>query len=220
MPPIAHQLELVERLPPFLLRFFQKFPPRDSITRLSQPPVPVAAAENGKAPAWPNNRHVTSSHPLLDPSYNPFLPWLNPATGRWRPPMYSLRKQALICKTAKQYGLEELVPWSLKKSAVIEERKAKGSMVKGTGVGQRPKGHIQERHMAAKLEERKQAMLKMPEMIREWKLVSGQPRQLGTQLMRTEGSRQRVDQMATVDILQRINCWIVILNLHVIFWDY
>jgi hypothetical protein len=86
--------------------------------------------------------------------------------------MYSLRKQAYICKAARGYGVEELLPWSMKKSNVKEERKVLGSRVKGTGVGQRPKGHMHERHMVSKLEDRRRAMLKMPELVREWKLVS------------------------------------------------
>jgi large subunit ribosomal protein L25 len=170
---MSKQIELVSKLPPTLIRFFQRFPPRDPSVHLTEPPPnPPEAAEKGKVPAWPNNRHVTATHPLVDPSYNPFLPWQNPTTGRWRPPMYSLRRQAMICRAARVFGVEELLPWSLKKSSVKEEKKERGVMVKGTGVGQRPKGHLHERRMVQKLEERKQAMLKMPEMIREWKLVS------------------------------------------------
>jgi Mitochondrial ribosomal protein mL59 len=45
--------------------------------------------------------------------------------------------------------------------------------VKGTGEGQRVKGHKWERQMPAKLEARRKAMEGMPEMIRQWKQVSG-----------------------------------------------
>ena len=87
--------------------------------------------------------------------------------------MYGLRKQADLCKLARKYGVEDLLPWSRKKLAVKRARKEQlGVRVKGTGVGQRVKGHIQERSMQSKMDARRDAMLKMPEMIREWKIVS------------------------------------------------
>ena len=90
--------------------------------------------------------------------------------------MYGLRKQAVICKVAREYGVEDLLPWSRKKSTVKQARKEElGLRVKGTGVGQRPKGHVWERKMQSKLEVREQAMTEMPSLIRHWKLVSCLP---------------------------------------------
>jgi large subunit ribosomal protein L25 len=71
---------------------------------------------------------------------------------------------------ARKHGVEELLPWSPKLSWVKEEKKElRGLRVKGTGVGQRVKGHLWERTMKGRLEERRQAMRAMPELIREWK---------------------------------------------------
>jgi hypothetical protein len=74
---------------------------------------------------------------------------------------------------ARNYGVEELLPWSRKKSEVKQARRELyGVRVRGTGVGQQVKGHIWERQMISKMEKRRDAMVKMPEMIKEWKTVS------------------------------------------------
>lgn len=41
---------------------------------------------------------------------NPFIPHLNPETGRWAPPRYSLRRQAELVKQAKKSGTLHLLP--------------------------------------------------------------------------------------------------------------
>lgn len=48
-----------------------------------------------------------SSRPSLP---NPFLPLLNPHTGKWRPPKYSLRRQAELVKMAKISNTLHLLP--------------------------------------------------------------------------------------------------------------
>jgi Mitochondrial ribosomal protein mL59 len=87
--------------------------------------------------------------------------------------MYSLRRQGLLVKLAKKNGVEELLPYTPKLSWVKQEKRIRfGLRVKGTGVGQRVKGKQWERRIKGTLEERREAMRKMPEMIREWKEVS------------------------------------------------
>lgn len=41
---------------------------------------------------------------------NPFIPRKHPVTGKWRPPVYSLRRQAELVKKAKASGLLQLLP--------------------------------------------------------------------------------------------------------------
>jgi len=41
---------------------------------------------------------------------NPFIPRKHPETGKWRPPVYSLRRQAELVKKAKASGLTHLLP--------------------------------------------------------------------------------------------------------------
>ncbi|KAF7426290.1 54S ribosomal protein L25, mitochondrial [Pleurotus ostreatus] len=55
-----------------------------------------------------------SPHPSLP---NPFLPLLNPHTGKWRPPKYSLRRQAELVKKAKISNTLHLLPPGPKFSA-------------------------------------------------------------------------------------------------------
>lgn len=76
-------------------------------------------------------------------------------------------------KIAKKYGVEALLPPGQKSTEFKEQRiLEKGLRVKGTGEGQKVKGHKWERTMNATLEKRRKAMEEMPEMIRLWKQVS------------------------------------------------
>ena len=137
-------------------------------TSFSSSPSPTPSPWTSITPE--SQKALLSASPLADPNYNPFLPWRNPVTGRWRGARYGLRRQADLCKMARKHGVEELLPWSPKLSWVKEEKKElKGLRVKGTGVGQRVKGHLWERTMKGRLQERREAMRAMPELIQEWK---------------------------------------------------
>lgn len=103
---------------------------------------------------------------------NPFEPHKNTKTGCWNPPIYSLRRQAELVKLAKQHGVEELLPPTIKKTEEKARRREEhGLRVKGTGVGQSVKGHAWERTLKGRLEKRRQAMLQMPQLIQDWKQV-------------------------------------------------
>lgn len=104
---------------------------------------------------------------------NPFLPYKNPATGRWRGPHISLRRQAELFKLARLFGVEPLLPPSRKSTVFKEERllqRTLGPNVRGTGEGQKVKGHKWEREMGVVLGKRIKAMEMMPELIREWRM--------------------------------------------------
>lgn len=141
----------------------------------------------------PSESIDSSDAPLIDPETsspifesvergpNPFLPYRNPATGRWRGAQVSLRRQAELFKLARYYGVEPLLPASRKSTQFKEQRlleraaglTAEGVAVrgiKGTGEGDKVKGHIWERRMGSVLERRIAAMEKMPELIREWRM--------------------------------------------------
>lgn len=116
------------------------------------------------------DKKLLAGHPLADASYNPFLPWKNPITGRWRGARYGLRRQANLCKMARLHGVEGLLPYSPKLSWVrLEKKETRGLRVRGTGVGQRVKGKLWERTLRGRLEERREAMRRMPQLINEWK---------------------------------------------------
>lgn len=195
-------LSLSGNLPPRLMNFFAKYPPKLYAAKYTGASIPLTrpqrASLRSRAPlsapsaSMPSVTSTVATAPMLEststpppehPSFpsappandappNPFLPWRNPETGRWRAPHFSLRRQADLVKAAQRYGVESLLPPSRKSSAFKEARLLeKGLRVKGTGEGQRVKGHKWERKMPAKLEARKKAMEGMPAMIRAWKEV-------------------------------------------------
>ncbi|KAH6690449.1 hypothetical protein F5X68DRAFT_229766 [Plectosphaerella plurivora] len=103
---------------------------------------------------------------------NPFSPQKHPVTGKWHDPIFSLRRQAELVKLAREHGVEELLPKTVKGTEYrIAHRVEHGLRVKGTGVGQKVKGRAHERASIAKMEGRREAMLKMPDLVREWKKV-------------------------------------------------
>lgn len=120
--------------------------------------------------------YFSPSRALLhnDPKHpNPFLPQ-KLQNGKWAGPRYGLRRQAELVKLAIKYDVEALLPAGRKSTEFKETKRAErgGLAVKGTGVGQKVKGHKWERTMEARLEDRRKAMAEMPEMIRLWKQVS------------------------------------------------
>ncbi|KAG5298123.1 mitochondrial ribosomal protein MRPL25 [Histoplasma ohiense] len=176
---------ILENLPVRLRNFFARYPPQIySANALGAPKVPEGAEALAPAPS-PYTPSRSSKAPKVDQSAfsmsqaflrsdpehpNPFLPYKNPETGRWRGAMISLRRQNELVKLATKYGVEELLPPS-RKSTVYRETKAveKGLRIRGTGIGQKVKGHKWERTLEGRLEDRKKAMMGMPEMIRLWK---------------------------------------------------
>ncbi|KAK2072699.1 hypothetical protein P8C59_007037 [Phyllachora maydis] len=149
---MANPVKLAQALPPRLLTFLARYPP-------------VSILPTGTDPA-------TAKTGYQEDTPNPFLPLKHPVTGRWHNPKYSLRRQAELVKMAREHGVEELLPYTPKGTdEKISKRVEFGLRVKGTGVGQQVKGHKHERQMIAKMEKRRQAMLNMPKLIREWKRV-------------------------------------------------
>ena len=155
-------LKLAYSLPPRLLRFFSRYPPR--LPAISQTiSTPDLTTPEG---------HGSLAQRLLEPSNlpNPFRNQKNLTTGRWHDPIFSLRRQADLVKLARAHGVEELLPPTVKGTqARVQKRVEYGLRVKGTGVGQRVKGKAWERMQKGKLNKRKEAMLAMPQLIEDWK---------------------------------------------------
>ena len=76
-----------------------------------------------------------------------------------------------MTKLAEKHGLESLLPSSVKSKEWRLDRRLHGLKVKGTGVGERVKGHWWERTLYTRLQKRRQAMLDMPNLIYRWKQV-------------------------------------------------
>ncbi|SPO00825.1 probable ribosomal protein YmL25, mitochondrial [Cephalotrichum gorgonifer] len=142
---------LAKTLPAQLSRFLARYPPAA---------IRGATADGAEAPK--------TGYQLDRP--NPFVFWKHPETKKWHSPVYSMRRQAELVKMAKEHGVEELLPDTTKQSEYkLAKRVEFGLRVKGTGVGQRVKGHIHERNMLAKMQKRREAMLQMPNLIKAWK---------------------------------------------------
>lgn len=125
----AAHIKLALSLPPRLRTFFARYPPPE-ILPFASPELVTAYQKETR---------------------NPFSFKRHPITHKWHDPKYSLRRQADLAKLAREHGVEELLPYSKKKSDVrLEKRVAQGLRVKGTGVGQKVKGHKHERHMITK----------------------------------------------------------------------
>lgn len=121
-------------------------------------------------PSLDESSTFTSTSDLRMFPPNPFLPYRNPETGRWRGARIGLRQQADLYKLARAQGVDETdLPASIKSMAYKHARALeRGLAVKGTGEGQFVKGHKWERRKATTLAKRVKAMESMPGLIREW----------------------------------------------------
>ncbi|KAK0632841.1 hypothetical protein B0T14DRAFT_45420 [Immersiella caudata] len=145
-------IQLALALPARLRTFFARYPPASILPEGADP--------------------ETSKTPYQQVAPNPFQSTKHPVTGKWHDPKYSLRRQAELVKLARKHHVEELLPFTVKGTEErLRKRVELGLRVKGTGVGQKVKGHKHERQLVAKMEKRRQAMLEMPDLIREWKKV-------------------------------------------------
>ena len=129
------EVQLARSLPLRLQKFFCLNPPRL-----------VNGALIAPGTLLPQSQAQTTTSTTPPPSaisrfVNPFQPQQNIKTGRWHPPLYSLRRQADLVKLAKEHGVEDLLPPTLKSTeATLRRREEFGLRVKGTGAGQKVKG--------------------------------------------------------------------------------
>lgn len=136
-------IKLAEQLPPRLIRFFARYPPQ-AIVSSTAPTSRADSTTASASAAQPPSAAAEGQDGLTVPS--PFRWQKNPITGKWHDPVFSLRRQADLLKLARQHGVEELMPFSVKSTEERLRRRAEnGLRVKGTGVGQRVKGKESER---------------------------------------------------------------------------
>ena len=128
-------IQLALALPARLRTFLARYPPASIL--------PAGTAGAAEA------HHQKTAYQEETP--NPFMPLKHPATGLWHDPKYSLRRQAELVKMARQHGVEELLPYTPKGTETrLRKRVELGLRVKGTGVGQKVKGHKHERQLGVK----------------------------------------------------------------------
>ncbi|KAL0638979.1 hypothetical protein Q9L58_002030 [Maublancomyces gigas] len=87
-------------------------------------------------------------------------------TGRWHNPKYSLRRQKELVKLSQDYGVEELLPPTVKSSVARAEKAVLGPRLRRMMT---PKGKGWERSLRSKLEVRTKAMEGMPALIEKWR---------------------------------------------------
>ncbi|KAK7204734.1 mitochondrial ribosomal protein of the large subunit [Myxozyma melibiosi] len=125
-----------ERMPAQLSKFFLRYPPR-TIQKYAEKPVPID-----------------------DPTRNPFLPAFNPATKKYREPVYSLRQQSVLYKLAEEYGVRKLLPFMTKKFGLhkqAQKKKMKRS--------KNPKGHKYDNTKEERAAKRAEAIRQMDEIV-------------------------------------------------------
>jgi large subunit ribosomal protein L25 len=140
-------VKLAESLPPRLTRFFARYPPPAILPSGTNNPPSSAAPNPSQTDATSSVDQITSGIDGLSfPS--PFKCHKHPVTGKWHDPVFSLRRQAELVKLARQHGVEELLPFTVKGTQErIRRRTENGLRVKGTGIGQHVKGKERERTM-------------------------------------------------------------------------
>lgn len=135
-------IKLAESLPPRLTRFFARYPPQAILSPSTTTTSPSSIPQDSSTASV--DQTPSQENALTAP--NPFKAHKFPATGRWHDPEFSLRRQAELVKLARKYGVEELLPQTVKGTEErIRRRVENGLRVKGTGVGQRVKGKESER---------------------------------------------------------------------------
>lgn len=128
---VSQYVTLAKTLPPKLQRFFARYPP----TQILNPLPDGEYAKTGYQEERRNPFQAKKFHP----------------TGKVHNPVYSLRRQADLVKLARDNGVEELLPFTPKKTEEqLKHRVKYGLRVKGTGVDQKVKGKIHERQLATK----------------------------------------------------------------------
>ena len=173
MAAVENYVKLAQSLPPKLLRFFARYPPASIQRPLTTSPLaPTLNTSSFDSKASHVETDISVELPTPAKVSNPFKPRKHPVTGAWHGPVFSLRRQADLVKLARNHGIEELLPHTIKKTEErLKKREQHGLRVRGTGVGQKVKGKAHERTLKTRLDRRKQAMLQMPAMIQQWKEV-------------------------------------------------
>ncbi len=166
-------IKIAQSLPPRLTRFFARYPPPALQQLLPQSPQTSITTAPTTSPSDPNTTTSSDDHTPSELYQNPFQSQKHPITQKWHNPIFSLRRQADLVKLARNHGVEELLPFTVKGAEErLRRREENGLRVKGTGIGQKVKGKGWERTLKGRLAKRKKAMIEMPKMVQNWKEVS------------------------------------------------
>ena len=177
---IAQARRLVALLPPKLLKFFIRFPPRNpalhtiyskedksiQIARNLHDFLPVPKSLYNPLRATTVSAFGKPLSTVFFPFQNPFKATRDPRTGKFHAPRYSLRRQADIIKLALRFGVERLLPPSRKQTKLVSGRR---KPMKGT---MRPKGSKEARNRAEYVENKQKALEESLRVVAMRKTVS------------------------------------------------
>ena len=163
---ITKARKLVSLLPPKLINFFTRYPPRNPSLRTmyaKEDNAILIAKRLHDFQSVPQKLHIPQSSDsqlrsgkivptVYMPFQNPFKPSRDPRTGKFHAPRYSLRRQADLIKLALRYGVAELLPPSEKMNKLLYGKKR--PMI-GTI---RPKGTYEERTRGTYVEKKQKAL--------------------------------------------------------------
>jgi large subunit ribosomal protein L25 len=160
----AHRL--VALLPPKLVNFFIRYPPRNPSLRTLYSkedksleiakrihdfqPVPPELHNPVISPAKTPAGEIIPT--VFLPFQNPFKPSRDPRSGRFHPARYSLRRQADIIKLGIRFGIAELLPPCPKMNRLLhgKRRPMAGTL--------RPKGTYEERTREQYVEKKRKSL--------------------------------------------------------------
>jgi large subunit ribosomal protein L25 len=157
---------LVSLLPPKLVNFFTRYPPRNPSLRTlyskDDKSLEIAKRLHDFQPVSPDlHKPVTSptqtpageiTPTVFLPFQNPFKPTRDPRSGKIHAPRYSLRRQADIIKLGMRFGVAELLPPSPKMNRLLHGKKRP---MAGT---LKPKGTYEERTRQQYVEKKQKSL--------------------------------------------------------------
>jgi large subunit ribosomal protein L25 len=171
---------LVSLLPPKLLTFFTRYPPRDPslrtlyskedksllIAKRLHDFLPVPSELHNPIPSITHNSTGKPVSTVFIPFQNPFKPSRDPRTGKFHGPRYSLRRQADLIKLALRFGVADLLPPSEKMDRLLygKKRPMAGTL--------QPKGTREERTRREYVEKKRESLEEALRVVAMRKMVS------------------------------------------------
>jgi hypothetical protein len=196
---IAQAQRLIANLPPKLLTFFTRYPPRNPSLRTlysqDDKAFLIARKLHDFLPVEPTLHKPTAgiSHNSLGkpvstvflPFQNPFKPSKDPRSGRFHAPRYSLRRQADLIKLALRFGVAELLPPSVKMNRLLygKKRPMAGTL--------KPKGTFEERTRKDYVEKKQKSLEESLRVVAMRKMVWPMAKQLTVQWRDIKKNRER-----------------------------
>jgi len=189
---LAQARRLVSLLPPKLIKFFIRYPPRNPAIRTVYSKedksiliakhlhdfLPVPSSLHNPKSGVTNNSVGKPVSTVFLPFQNPFKPSRDPRSGRFLGPRYSLRRQADIIKLGIRFGVAELLPPSAKMSKLFcgKKRPMAGTL--------HPKRTLEERTRESYVEKKQKTLEEALRIVQMRKAVCSYPEDIANRQWR------------------------------------